>query len=130
MSRCLSAPDATSLPTSLPQEQLTKTKMLSVVRIQQKECLVLCTVTSRLNVSMYCLSTTTSTNMPTDQEKKGTKKKYWSHTAQIREALKTEIKLKNVSKIKNRSACRDNYLQKGRKVGMSKLLPVYIKNKK
>ena len=40
MSRCLSAPDATSLPTSLPQEQAAKTKMLSVVRIQQKECLV------------------------------------------------------------------------------------------
>ena len=44
MSRCLSAPDATSLPTSLPQEQVAKTKMLSVVRVQQKECLVLCSM--------------------------------------------------------------------------------------
>ena len=34
MSRCLSTPDATSLPTSLPQEQAAKTNMASVVRIQ------------------------------------------------------------------------------------------------
>ena len=53
MSRCLSA-----LITSLPQEQAAKTNMLSVVRIQQKEYLVLCTVTSRLNVGIYCLPTT------------------------------------------------------------------------
>ena len=44
MSRCLSAPDAMSLPTSLPQEQVAKTKMLSVVRVKQKECLVLCSM--------------------------------------------------------------------------------------
>ena len=35
-----------------------KTKMLSVVRIQQKEYLVLCTVTSRLLLSIYCLPST------------------------------------------------------------------------
>ena len=43
--------------TSLAQEEAAKTKMLSVVRIQQKENSVLCTVTSRLNVSIkyaYC----------------------------------------------------------------------------
>ena len=45
-------------PTSLPQEQAVKTKMLSVIRIQQKEYLVLCTVTSRLLVSSYCLPST------------------------------------------------------------------------
>ena len=46
------------IPTSLRQEQAAKTKMLSVVRIQQKEYLVLCTVTSRLLVSIYCLPST------------------------------------------------------------------------
>ena len=62
-SRFLSAPDATSLPTSLPREQAAKTKMLSVVRIQPKEYLVLCTDTSRFLVlfTRYL----TSTNMPT-----------------------------------------------------------------
>ena len=51
------------IPISLPQEQqAAKTKMLLVVRIQQKEYLVLCTVTSRLfivylvpNQYKYCL---------------------------------------------------------------------------
>ena len=37
--RCLSAPDASYILTSLPQEQAAKTDMLSVVSIQ-----VLCTV--------------------------------------------------------------------------------------
>ena len=37
--RCLSAPDASYIPTSLPQEQAAQTDMLSVVSIQ-----VLCTV--------------------------------------------------------------------------------------
>ena len=31
MSRCLSVPDSTSLPTSMPQEQAAKTKMVLVV---------------------------------------------------------------------------------------------------
>ena len=57
MSRCLSSPDATSLHHCLKNKQI-KTKMLSVVRIQQEECLVLCTVTSRFNVSIYCLPST------------------------------------------------------------------------
>ena len=34
MSRCLSAPDASNIPTSLPQEQAAKSDMLSVVSIQ------------------------------------------------------------------------------------------------
>ena len=34
MSRCPSAPDASYIPTSLPQEQAAKTNMASVVRIQ------------------------------------------------------------------------------------------------
>ena len=51
--------DATSLPTSLPQ---LITIMPSVVRIQQKECLVLCTVTLRVNVSIYSLPSTKGTN--------------------------------------------------------------------
>ena len=42
------------IPTSLPQEQAAKTKMLSVVRIQQKQYLVLSTGTSRL----FCLTST------------------------------------------------------------------------
>ena len=42
--------------TSLPQEQAAKTKMPSVLRIQQKEYLVLFTVTSRLLVSITGLS--------------------------------------------------------------------------
>ncbi len=43
------------IPTSLTQEQAAKTEMPSVVRIQQKEYLVLGRVTSRLFVSIYCL---------------------------------------------------------------------------
>ena len=72
MSRCLSAPDATSLSTSLPQEQVAKTKMLSVVRVQQKECLVLCSMVQ------ICLLLS---------RKKVTKINYCSHTTKIREAL-------------------------------------------
>ena len=58
--------------TSLPQEQVAKTKMLSVVRIQQKKYLVLCTVTWD-SWYKYLLFTKylTSTNMPTAQQKKG-----------------------------------------------------------
>ena len=55
----LSAPDATYIPTSLPPEQAANSKIPSmVIRIQQKEHLVLCTVTSRLLVSIYCLPST------------------------------------------------------------------------
>ena len=74
MSRCLSAPDAIS--PSLPQGNTAKTKMLSVVRNQQKEYLVLCTVTSMLLVSIVVFFTKylTSTNIPTAQQKKGHKK--------------------------------------------------------
>ena len=43
-------------PTSLPQEQAAKTKMRSVLRIQQKEYLALFTVISRLLVSITSLS--------------------------------------------------------------------------
>ena len=53
------------LPTSLPQEQAAKTKMLSVERIQQKG------VTSRLLVSIYCLPSTNLVQIwPTAQQKK------------------------------------------------------------
>ena len=77
MSRCLSAPDATFLNHCL-KKQAAKTKMLSVVRIQDKEYLVLA-VTSRLLLFTKYL---TSTNMPTAQQKKGhKKKKNWSQTA-------------------------------------------------
>ena len=75
MSRCLSAPDAKSLPTSLPQAA--KTKILSVVRIQQKEYLVLCTATSRSRLLVSILLFTkylTSTHMHTAQQIKGHKK--------------------------------------------------------
>ena len=84
ISRCLSSPDATSLPTSLPQEQAAKTNMLSVVRIQQKEYLVLCSYFETFVKYLLFTKYLTSTNMPTAQQKKG---HYLSHTAQIREAL-------------------------------------------
>ena len=104
MSRCLSAPDATSLPTSLLQEQTAKIK---VVRIQQKEYLVLCTdfwyllftkyLSTALLFTKYLSSTNvptallftkylSSTNVPTAQQKKG-HKYFLSDTTQIREAL-------------------------------------------
>ena len=54
------------IPTSLPQEQAANTKMPSVVRIQQKEYLIVCTV---ILFTKYL----TSTNMPTAQQKKGHK---------------------------------------------------------
>ena len=63
----------TSTNCLLPQEQTTKTKMLSVVRIQQKEYLVLSRVTSRLLLTKYLAST----NMPTAQQKKGTQLKIY-----------------------------------------------------
>ena len=49
--------------------------MFSVERIQQKEYIVLCTVTLRLNVSIYCLPSIPNADMPTVQQKKGTIKK-------------------------------------------------------
>ena len=69
--RCMSAPDTTSLPTSLPQEQAAKTKMLSVVRIQQKEYLLLCTVLETLRKYLLFAKYQTSTNIPTAQQKEG-----------------------------------------------------------
>ena len=84
MSRCLSAPDATFLPTSLPQEQATKTKNACSGKYPTKGVLESYFQT----LGKYLLFTTylTSTNMPTAQQKKG-QKYYWSHTAQIREVL-------------------------------------------
>ena len=85
--RCLSVPDATSLRTSLPQEQAAKTKMVSVVRIQQKEYLVLCSYFRTLGKFLLITNYLTSTNMPTAQQKKAQNFFYLSHTAQRREAL-------------------------------------------
>ena len=71
MSRFLSVPDAPYITAS---RQAAKTKMLSVVRIQQKEYLVFMhSYFETLGKYLLFTKYQTSTNMPTAQQKKGTK---------------------------------------------------------
>ena len=70
MSRCLLAPDPTSLPTSLPQEQAAKTNAFSGENLAKG---VFSIMHSYLETQYKCFLFTkflTSTNMPTAQRKK------------------------------------------------------------
>ena len=73
MSRYLSAPDATSLPTSLPQEQVAKTKILSSGMDPAKGGVFSIMQSYFETFGKYLLITKypTSTNMPTAHQKKG-----------------------------------------------------------
>ena len=81
MSRCLSAPDAKPLPTSLPQEQAAKTKMLSVVWIQEKR------VFSIMHSYFETFCKFTKYQICLLLSRKKAHKKYLFYTSQVREAL-------------------------------------------